>query len=170
MYLDLVGVGLTVRVATEDDAESAVDVIRRSISELCTADHRDDPEALADWLANKTVPNFRRWQASPGQYTVVAEVDGTLCGVGMLSADGEVRLCYVHPRFTRRGAGGGLIRAMETHADGLGLTRLHLDATVSAMRFYEAMGFRESSPSTAVSDGSESHPYEKQIGARNRHP
>ena len=164
MYLDVVGVGLMVRAATEDDAESAVDVIRRSIAGLCTAGHRDDPEALADWLANKTVPNFRRWRASPGQYTVAAEVDGTLCGVGMLSADGEVLLCYVHPRFTLRGAGRGLIQAMETHAERRGVTRLHLDATVSAMRFYEAMGFRESAPSTAGSGGRESHPYEKQIG------
>ncbi len=164
MYLDPVGRGLTVRVATEHDAETAVEVIRRSISELCAADHRNDPETLADWLANKTVPRFRSWLARPGQHTVVAEQDGALCGVGMLGADGEVRLCYVHPEFTRRGVGRGLVAAMEAHAEGLGLTGLHLDATKSAMRFYEAMGFGRSEPSSAGSAESERHPYEKQIG------
>lgn len=159
-------VGLTVRVAIEDDAQTAIEVIRRSISELCTADHHGDPEALAQWLANKTAAHFRTWLASPGQYTVVAERDGTLCGVGMLGADGEVRLCYVHPEHARGGVGRALVVAMEDRARARGLVRLHLDATLSAISFYEAMGFQRAGSSSAGLDATGTNPYDKQIDHR----
>ncbi len=161
MYLCDVVVGPRVRVATEHDAQAAIDVIRRSICELCFADHGGDPEVLGQWLANKTAPRFLAWLARPGQYTVVAELDGELCGVGMLGSDGEVRLCYVHPEFTRRGTGRALLRAMEARARAVGLVRRHLDSTVSAVDFYEAMGFQRSGPSSA--DSGEAS-YEKRIG------
>ena len=35
-----------IRDATPDDAEAACDVLRRSISELCVADHGNDPAIL----------------------------------------------------------------------------------------------------------------------------
>lgn len=157
MYCRPVDTGPTVRAAVNDDAEVAIDVIRRSISELCVADHKNDPKALAEWLANKTAAGFHGWLGRPGQYGVVAEFDGTLCGVGMLSSEGEVLLCYVHPEFTLRGVGRALVAAMEANARERGHKRLHLDATVSATCFYESIGFvRTGSPSA-------SNPYEKQL-------
>ena len=42
-----------VRAARLEDAEAAAHLLRRSIAELCQADHQDDPERLAGWLANK---------------------------------------------------------------------------------------------------------------------
>jgi hypothetical protein len=45
---------IEVRDAVREDAPAACEVIRRSISELCEADHRNDPEILKRWLANKT--------------------------------------------------------------------------------------------------------------------
>jgi hypothetical protein len=43
----------TIRDATPADAEAACKVMRQSIAELCEADHHDDPNILAAWLANK---------------------------------------------------------------------------------------------------------------------
>jgi hypothetical protein len=42
------------RPATPEDVPTACDIIRRSITELCTADHANDPAILQRWLANKT--------------------------------------------------------------------------------------------------------------------
>ena len=42
-----------IRDATPQDAEAACDVLRRSISQLCAADHRNDPTILGRW------PRFR---------------------------------------------------------------------------------------------------------------
>ena len=46
---------------------SACDVLRRSIVELCVADHRNDPKILAQWLANKRPCIVASWVAQPGQ-------------------------------------------------------------------------------------------------------
>jgi hypothetical protein len=43
-----------IRDAVPEDAAAACEVMRRSISELCSADHHDDPVILGRWLANKT--------------------------------------------------------------------------------------------------------------------
>jgi len=155
----------TVRVAVPADAEAAVDVLRRSITVLCTADHGDDPDTLEEWLENKTVTNFLAWMERPGQYTVVAELDGTLCGVGLLGSDGEVRLCYVHPQYVRRGVGRALLDAMEAEARERGQARLRLDATDTAIRFYEAMGFYRFGPPECGFGVTRCHPYEKLLTA-----
>jgi len=156
-------IGLRVRAATGHDAQAAVEVIRRSISELCTADHRGDPATLEEWLANKTAARFRGWLARSGQYTVVVERDGTLCGVGMMGPDGSVRLCYVHPDHTRCGVGRALVDAMQSEARARGMDRLHLDATLSAMAFYEAMGFRRVGSPHVWLGVVRSQPYEKRL-------
>ena len=38
-----------------DDAIAGCDVLKRSIAELCIADHKNDPAILARWLGNKTI-------------------------------------------------------------------------------------------------------------------
>jgi len=49
---------IAVREAEAGDADAVIEVVRTSITQLCAADHRDDPETLATWLANKTPANF----------------------------------------------------------------------------------------------------------------
>lgn len=55
---------MEIRRATPEDAEAACQVLRRSITELCIADHQGDAQSLAAWLANKTPENVRRWTAN----------------------------------------------------------------------------------------------------------
>ena len=45
---------MDIRTANENDAESACYIVRRSIKELCFADHQNDAQAIQGWLANKT--------------------------------------------------------------------------------------------------------------------
>jgi hypothetical protein len=62
---------MVIREAVAGDAEEACTVVRRSIAELCAADHGNDPAILARWLDNKTPENvvvrqfeFRVWAES----------------------------------------------------------------------------------------------------------
>ena len=57
--------GVNIRDATAADAAAACEVLRASIAELCIADHRNDPDILGRWLANKTPENVARWAADP---------------------------------------------------------------------------------------------------------
>jgi hypothetical protein len=51
---------MQVRPAHIVDADDAIDVVRRSIHQLCELDHEGDPATLSMWLSNKTGENMRR--------------------------------------------------------------------------------------------------------------
>ena len=60
------------------DAQSACEVVRRSISELCAADHGNDPIILSQWLKNKTPGDVASWIAHPANSVLVAVEHGTI--------------------------------------------------------------------------------------------
>lgn len=133
----------TFRPAAISEAEEACAVIRRSIIELCGADHDGNPAILGRWLANKTPDQVRQWiEANPGGVLVGTDGAG-VGGVGMVMPDGKIALNYVAPwaRFSR--VSKGLIEAMERCASGWGLPSCHLTSTVTAHRFYHAYGYRD---------------------------
>jgi hypothetical protein len=84
-----------IREACTEEAEDACAVIRRSITELCHADHQGDAPTLTLWLANKTAENMRRWIAQT--YVFVAAELGQMLGVGAMNGSGEITLNYVCP-------------------------------------------------------------------------
>jgi hypothetical protein len=45
--------------------------LRRSIRELCVADHGHNEHVLSAWLADKTPENVRAWITSPSSFSVV---------------------------------------------------------------------------------------------------
>lgn len=130
-----------VRRACPADAPAAVALLRRSITELCILDHRDEPATLAAWLANKTEERFLAWLADDDNHLVAADQAGALLGVGLLRRGGEINLCYLKPGEQRRGVGTAILTALEAKAREWGLSRLTLDSTLSARPFYERMGF-----------------------------
>jgi len=48
-----------------EDAPAACQVMRRSIAELCVADHQNDEAILTRWLGNKTPEIFASWIRQP---------------------------------------------------------------------------------------------------------
>jgi GNAT superfamily N-acetyltransferase len=135
---------MQIRPARVEDAEAAIDVLRRSITELCRLDHQGDASTLAMWLGNKTPDNMRRWIAD---HTVLVAVEGErIAGVAALRADGEVLLNYVAPEARFRGASKALMRAIEASASGRGLEWLTFDSTATALRFYLSAGCTVTGP------------------------
>ena len=140
--------GPRVRAAAPEEAAEIAVLLRRSITELCAADHGNRPADLADWLANKTPETVAGWIADPGQRLVVAELDGRLAGVAAARADGAVLLDYVAPGHTRRGIGSALLADLEAWARGRGAAEARLESTTAARAFYRARGYREHAPPT----------------------
>ena len=138
---------MRIRRAVARDAEPASLVLRRSISELCNRDHENDPAVLASWLANKTPEKFEEWSGAADQMCLVATGDdGAILGIGLLSKAGEIKLNYVSPDARFHGVSTALIRAMEAEARSLGISRITLNSTATAHRFYLARGFRDEGP------------------------
>jgi hypothetical protein len=52
---------MEVRDAVREDARAACEIMRRSIAELCVADHWNEPAILGRWLSNKTPETFKSW-------------------------------------------------------------------------------------------------------------
>jgi hypothetical protein len=74
---------MEIRDAVAEDAPAACQVLRRSISELCVADHGNDPAILAKWLLNKTPDIVASWIAlpvqAPGKFRLAPPADLSFC-------------------------------------------------------------------------------------------
>jgi GNAT superfamily N-acetyltransferase len=138
----------TARIAEPRDADAAVRVLRRSITELCVADHHNDPTTLQKWLENKTVENFHSWLAAENNFCVVTESNAEINGVGLVHRAGEILLCYVAPESQGHGYGSAILAALEEKARTWGLHKLRLGSTVSARPFYERHGYISAGEST----------------------
>jgi hypothetical protein len=153
---------LKIRAATPADAAAACEVLRASISELCAADHHNDPEILGRWLANKTPENVTAWIADPHASLLLVVEDETILAVGGVRNDGEITMNYVAPAARFRGASSALLM-LETKAMERGNSRCKLLATETAHRFYLGRGYSDDGPPQGKFGTNSSYPMSKKI-------
>ena len=134
---------MEVREATPQDTQEACAVLRRSIIELCAADHGHDRRLLEAWLANKTPENFTVWMQRADASYLLAIDGGAIAAVGAVTYDGEILLNYVSPHARFLGASRLLLGALERRATERGATQCTLISTETARRFYRARGYQE---------------------------
>jgi GNAT superfamily N-acetyltransferase len=134
---------MDIRDARPEDADEACRVMRRSITELCGADHRGDPTSLAAWLSNKAPDIVAGWMRRVDASYLLAIEGGAITAVGAVTDRGEILLNNVSPDARFRGASGALLAAMEARAADRGATRCTLLSTETARRFYRARGYEE---------------------------
>jgi GNAT superfamily N-acetyltransferase len=133
---------MKIRDAVPEDAPAACEVMRRSIAELCSADHHNDPAILGRWLNNKTPEIFRSW-IRPSNALLVATEDSHILAVGCVNETGEIILNYVSPDARFRGVSSALLEALELRAMARGHQKCTLKSTETARRFYLARGYSE---------------------------
>lgn len=134
---------ILVREATEHDADEGSLVLRRSITELCIADHGNDRAFLDGWLRNKTPSHFRAWLAQRGNALLVAAREETIVGVGAVTDAGEITLNYVSPDARFCGVSKTLLKALEDRAALGGCDMCTLRSSETARHFYLAHGYVE---------------------------
>jgi GNAT superfamily N-acetyltransferase len=156
---------MEIRDAVPDDAAAACNVLRRSISELCEADHRNDPAILARWLGNKTPENVAAWIAQPERSVLVAVEGGAILAVGAVTDKGEIILNYVSPDARFRGVSRALLGALEVRARERGSARCTLISTETARRFYLSAGYVEDGPPEGKFGMAASYPMSKRLNS-----
>lgn len=157
---------MEIRDAAPADAAAACTVLRRSIAELCAADHRDDPAILARWLANKTPEIVAGWIARPDNAVLLAVEDGAILAVGSVTDAGEITLNYVSPDARFRGVSRALLEALEARAVLHGNACCTLESTATARRFYLAAGYRENGPPAGNFGTASGYPMRKDLPTR----
>ena len=156
---------MEIRDATPDDAEAACDVLRRSISELCVADHGNDAAILRDWLLNKTPEIVAGWATQPKNSLLVAVEGDAILAVGSVTDAGEITLNYVAPNARFRGVSRGLLTALENRAVARGNASCTLTSTETAHRFYQSCGYVDNGPPAGKFGTASSYPMSRRIVA-----
>src|SRR5262245_13209774 len=154
---------MEIRDAVPSDAPAACQVLRRSIAELCVADHGNDPAILANWLSNKTPEIITSWIADPNQSLLVVAEGKTLLAVGSVTNAGEIALNYVSPDARFRGISRTLLQALEARAVARGNVRCTLVSTETAHRFYRSAGYTDDGPPITSFGVSSTYPMSKRM-------
>lgn len=139
---------LTVRRATLDDIGAVDLLLRRSYGPLLRADY--PPSTLV--LALPAVARAQPRLLASGRY-FLAEEAGEVQGAGGWSPEppgagrslrglGHVRHVATDARAARRGIGRAVMERVMEDARDAGMRRLSSLSTLSAVPFYEALGFR----------------------------
>ena len=132
-----------VRDAFPEDAPAVCELLKRSILELCIADHRNDPAILGRWLRNKTPEKVLAEMLLPGNSMLVAVESATIVGAGLVDDMGEIHLNYVAPEARFCGISRQIMHALEARARERGNARCTLTSTETARRFYLSGGYAE---------------------------
>jgi GNAT superfamily N-acetyltransferase len=155
-----------IRDATPEDAKAACDVLRRSISRLCAADHGNDPAILGNWLSNKTPEIVAGWAKQPGNSLLVAVEGDVVLGVGSVTDSGEITLNYVDPEARFRGVSRALLGALEARAAERGNTSCTLTSTETAHRFHQSAGCSDDGEPDGRFGTSSGYPMSKRLPDR----
>lgn len=118
------------------DAQAVSGVCLRNVWEILVRDY--EPGALAV-IAAGYAPEQIAAQAAQ-RLMLVAEVDGQVVGTAVLDQD-RVRDVHVDVDYQRQGVGRTLMAAIEDAARRQGQPQLYLLAAVSAVAFYEKLGY-----------------------------
>lgn len=137
---------LLIREASVAEAEAVAVVLRRSITELCVAEHGNATAVIDAWLANKTAESVGDWIADPSQTLLVAIIDGEIAGVAAASRFSQVLLNYVSPSHRFCGVSKALMAALEAYLGQQGCSVARLTSTATAHGFYLGLGYQEDGP------------------------
>ena len=134
---------MLIRRARPGEAAEICNVLRRSIAELCGADHHDDPAILRRWLDNKTPKIVEGWIAHPDNFVLVAVEEETVLAVGIVRHDGEITCNYVSPDARFRGVSKAMLAQLEATARDHGNDVCRLISTETAHRLYLSAGYED---------------------------
>ncbi len=131
---------LRIRRARAEDAAGILSAHSAAIRTTCLTHY--GAETVAGWAARLTVASYA--DDLERRDAFVAEADGgRIVGFAVLDADeGELRALYVHPDAGGQGVGRRLLDALEAIARLRAVGELRLDASLNAVAFYAAAGWR----------------------------
>lgn len=120
------------------DTVALADLFAQSIEELTQDDYNED-QRLA-WIsgAEDTEAFAARLE---DQLTLIVEVEGEILGFASLKDNAHFDMLFVHPYHAGQGVGTALADAIERLAQARGAKELTVDASDTALEFFEGRGY-----------------------------
>lgn len=120
------------------DAIALRELFAQSIEELTQDDYTEDQRAA--W-ASRALDGDAFANRLSSQLTLVVQMDGEYMGFASLKDGGVLDMLYVHPYHAGIGVGTALANALEKIAAARGKTEITLEASDSAVEFFEGRGY-----------------------------
>jgi GNAT superfamily N-acetyltransferase len=129
---------MNIRKAKVDDAYEIMKLHERSVLGLCEADY--SAEQLKGWIQNSTLEKYHKRLRLHRSY--IAEKDGQTVGyVRWNPATNELCSIFIDPNYVRQGIATELMEIAYADAMQNGVTEMWLDASLTAVPFYEVEGW-----------------------------
>ncbi len=120
------------------DTMALRDLFAQSIDEL-TADDYDEDQRIAWASSAEDAAEFLSRLAEA--LTLVVQLDGEYLGFGSLKDNKTIAMLYVHPDYAGEGVGTALADAFEKIAGARGAEAVTVDASDTAVPFFERRGY-----------------------------
>lgn len=135
---DVSGLPFMIRPAEASEINALSDVFIRAIEGSGRRDY--DPAQIAAWTSKAHTSEFN--SALSDGFTILAEHHDQPIAFAQLSPNDCIRMLYVDPEWASLGIATLMCQYLEDEARILGSTRLTTNASHTAKRFFESMGFK----------------------------
>jgi putative acetyltransferase len=131
---------MRVRAFVESDAPALARIFFTAIQEIASAHYTD--EQIRAWAPVLPSPERFRARANDGRTTLVAVDDANeAIAYGDCEPDGHIDHLFCLPSHSRKGVTGAVYQELERGARRAGISRLYVEASEPARRFFEKHGF-----------------------------
>ncbi len=130
---------MNIRQMQESDGQAIYELHIASIKQFCSPFYT--PDAIQAWIDLKSPNDYKTNQDN---IILVAQSDDEVVGFAHVRLSQKaIKGLYIKPGFEGKGFGKALLREIEKMARESGVEKLELNATLNAVGFYEAMGYRK---------------------------
>lgn len=143
---------MQLRRARKDDLLAVAEVHRAAIAVVCAQDY--PPPVIEAWLAKRDPERHLR-HIEADTVWLAEEEDAVLGFGGVDLRTARIESLFVHPRANGRGIARRIVERLEDAVRDARLAELTLDSSLSAVSFYERIGFRRTGENSRLklSDG-----------------
>jgi len=129
---------MIIRNFIPSDAAELLKLFTSTIREINIQDYSS--EQVLAWAPENRDP--LEWENSFLNKNVFVAVDEEqLCGFGELEVTGHINRFYVHKDYQGKKVGSLIYKNIESKARSLQIPRLFVEASITAKKFFERMGF-----------------------------
>lgn len=129
---------MEIRLYKKGDIEQIAQLFGDSVNIL-------NAEGFSETEMRSFAPNsihFEDWEETClTNFTVVAENNTRIIGIGQIAYSGHISCFYCHPDYRGQGIGKQLYSALEEYATAKNITTIHTEVNAIDRPFYFKMGF-----------------------------